>query len=56
MKYTKLLAISGSLIAGVLLLGGIASAQTMPPQGGHGFGMGGYGQGMHAPGVMGTVF
>lgn len=55
MKYTKLLAISGSLIAGVLLLGGIASAQTMPPQGGHGFGMGGYGQGMHAPGVMGTV-
>jgi len=58
MKYTRLLAISGTLIAGVLLLGGIASAQTMPPQNGHGFGMGGhmgYGQGTQAPGVVGKV-
>ena len=55
MKYTKLLAISGTIVAGLVLLGGIASAQTMPPQNGRGFGMGGYGQGMHAPGVAGTV-
>jgi len=58
MKYTKWLAMSGSLVVGVLLLGGVASAQTMPPQGGHGFGMGGrmgYGQGTQAPGVVGKV-
>ncbi len=56
MKYTKWLTIGAPIIAGVLLLGGIASAQTIPvPQYGHGFGMGGYGQGMRTPGVAGTV-